>query len=83
LTLCQLNNIFEIHFLPVYYPNEEEKNNPELYADNVRKQMASYLNLPMSDYSFDDYRLMEKAQKYNLPYECGKIKVLDLKKKLK
>jgi lysophosphatidylcholine acyltransferase/lyso-PAF acetyltransferase len=82
LTMCQLNNIFEIHFLPVYFPNEEEKNNPELYAENVRKQMASYLNLPLSDYSFEDHRLMDRAQKYNLPFGCGRIKVLDLKKKL-
>lgn len=27
-------------FLPVYKPSEEEKNDPNLYADNVQKLMA-------------------------------------------
>ena len=29
-----------ITYLPVYYPNEEEKSNASLYADNVRKVMS-------------------------------------------
>uniref|UniRef100_UPI001EAF19FB lysophosphatidylcholine acyltransferase 1-like n=1 Tax=Oncorhynchus gorbuscha TaxID=8017 RepID=UPI001EAF19FB len=40
LTLCQLHNEFIIEFLPVYTPSEEEKNNPALFAHNVRRLMA-------------------------------------------
>lgn len=29
-----------LQFLPVYNPSQEEKNNPNLYADNVQKLMA-------------------------------------------
>uniref|UniRef100_A0A8C3TCT5 Lysophosphatidylcholine acyltransferase 1 n=1 Tax=Chelydra serpentina TaxID=8475 RepID=A0A8C3TCT5_CHESE len=40
LTLCQFHNFVEIEFLPVYIPSEEEKKNPSLYANNVRRVMA-------------------------------------------
>ncbi|NWT40674.1 PCAT1 acyltransferase, partial [Chroicocephalus maculipennis] len=40
LTLCQLHNSVEIEFLPVYIPSEEERKNPVLYANNVRRVMA-------------------------------------------
>ncbi|XP_069709459.1 lysophosphatidylcholine acyltransferase 1 isoform X2 [Phaenicophaeus curvirostris] len=40
LTLCQLHNSVEIEFLPVYTPSEEERKNPVLYANNVRRVMA-------------------------------------------
>lgn len=31
---------FSLQFLPVYKPSEEEKKDPNLYADNVQKLMA-------------------------------------------
>ncbi|XP_017668793.1 PREDICTED: lysophosphatidylcholine acyltransferase 1 isoform X2 [Lepidothrix coronata] len=40
LTLCQFHNSVEIEFLPVYTPSEEERKNPVLYANNVRRVMA-------------------------------------------
>lgn len=40
LTLCQFNTNCEVEFLPVYTPNDEEKNNPKLFATNVRNVMA-------------------------------------------
>ncbi|XP_066230953.1 lysophosphatidylcholine acyltransferase 1 isoform X2 [Saccopteryx leptura] len=40
LTLCQFHNQVEIEFLPVYSPSEEEKKDPALYANNVRRIMA-------------------------------------------
>lgn len=30
-------------YLPVYAPSEEEKENPSLFANNVRKVMAKYV----------------------------------------
>ncbi len=41
-TLCQLNNIMEITYLPVYSPSEAEKADVHLYADNVRQKMAKW-----------------------------------------
>lgn len=82
LTLCQLYNTLEIHYLPVYYPNDEEKNNIELYANNVRIEMAKYLKVPLSVYSYEDVRLLNKVVKYGLPWEIGKIRVRDVVKKL-
>lgn len=54
LTLCQLHNSMEIEYLPVYTPSEEEKENPSLFANNVRELMAKALGLPLIDLSFED-----------------------------
>ncbi|XP_008298871.1 lysophosphatidylcholine acyltransferase 1 [Stegastes partitus] len=54
LTLCQPHNSMEIEYLPIYTPSEEEKKNPALFANNVRKLMAKALELPLTDLSFDD-----------------------------
>uniref|UniRef100_A0A4W6FJU0 Lysophosphatidylcholine acyltransferase 1 n=1 Tax=Lates calcarifer TaxID=8187 RepID=A0A4W6FJU0_LATCA len=40
LTLCQPHNPMEIEYLPIYTPSNEEKENPALFANNVRKLMA-------------------------------------------
>lgn len=39
--LCQFVNYMEVTRLPVYCPSEQEKDDPKLYADNIRKLMAS------------------------------------------
>ncbi|KAM7372892.1 hypothetical protein PAMP_007785 [Pampus punctatissimus] len=54
LTLCQPHNPMEIEYLPIYTPSSEEKENPALFANNVRKLMAKALELPLTDLSFDD-----------------------------
>merc|ERR1719219_136336 len=45
-------NRVEIEFLPVYVPNEEEKNKPELYAKNVQVIMAEALGVTATDVSY-------------------------------
>ncbi|XP_077362661.1 lysophosphatidylcholine acyltransferase 1 [Festucalex cinctus] len=54
LTLCQPHNAMEIEYLPVYTPSDEEKENPTLFASNVRKVMAKALEVPLTDLSFED-----------------------------
>ncbi|KAM3595876.1 uncharacterized protein V6R79_004412 [Siganus canaliculatus] len=54
LTLCQPHNPLEVEYLPIYTPSDEEKENPALYANNVRKLMAKALELPLTDLSFED-----------------------------
>ena len=44
--------------------------------------MADYLNVPCSDYSFEDGRLIHKVQEFNLPWTTGLIKVQNLRNKL-
>lgn len=41
LLLCQFVNHIEVVRLPVYHPSEQEKEDPKLYASNVRKLLAT------------------------------------------
>ena len=52
-TVCQLHVYAEIEFLPPYTPSEEEKKDPQLFADNVRKVMADAAGVPLCDMSFE------------------------------
>ncbi|XP_037085092.1 lysophosphatidylcholine acyltransferase 2-like [Pollicipes pollicipes] len=78
LTLTQFVSFCEIEYLPVYVPSDEEKENPRLYAHNVRAKMAEALGVPVTDYTYDDCRLMSKARANNLPCETGLVEVTKL-----
>ncbi|XP_053839898.1 lysophosphatidylcholine acyltransferase 1 isoform X1 [Vidua macroura] len=67
LTLCQFHNSVEIEFLPVYIPSEEERKNPVLYANNVRRVMAKALGVPVTDYTFEDCQLALAEGQLRLP----------------
>ncbi|CAH9100300.1 unnamed protein product [Cuscuta epithymum] len=49
LLLCQFVNCMEVTWLPIYYPSQQEKEDPKLYADNVRRFMAHEGSLILSD----------------------------------
>jgi len=53
-SLCQWYNFVEVICLPVYIPNEAEKKDPQLYANNVRKAMSEASGLPLNDANFTD-----------------------------
>ncbi|KAJ4965043.1 hypothetical protein NE237_016892 [Protea cynaroides] len=61
LLLCQFVNHIEITRLPVYYPSEQEKEDPKLYANNVRKLMANEGNLILSDIGLAEKRIYHAA----------------------
>ena len=82
LSLCQFHNKVEIEFLPVYKPSEEEIQDPHLYAANVRNKMAECLRIPVTDHTYDDVRLMQKAAKLNLPKTAGLIEFQKINTKL-
>ncbi|XP_076334371.1 lysophosphatidylcholine acyltransferase isoform X2 [Tachypleus tridentatus] len=82
LSLCQFQNYCEIEYLPVYQPNDKEKENPRLYADNVRLVMARALDLPVSCYSFDDLQYIMMAHKQSLPQTAAVIKLLKIRSRL-
>ncbi|XP_074034901.1 lysophosphatidylcholine acyltransferase isoform X1 [Leptinotarsa decemlineata] len=82
LTLTQPYSNCEIEFLPVYTPSEEEKRDPKLFANNVRAVMAKALGIPVTDYSYDDCKLMIKAREMNLPYAASLVEVRKLRSRL-
>jgi hypothetical protein len=47
--MSQFVNHVEVEVLPPYFPSEEEKQNPAMYAENVRRAMAEALGVPMVD----------------------------------
>ncbi|KAJ3694034.1 hypothetical protein LUZ60_009514 [Juncus effusus] len=49
LVLCQFVNYIDVMKLPVYYPSQNEKNDPHLYANNVRELIAREGKLVLSD----------------------------------
>ncbi|XP_058443932.1 lysophosphatidylcholine acyltransferase isoform X1 [Malaya genurostris] len=81
-TLTQFHTFCEIEFLPVYIPNEEEKRDPKLYARNVRNLMARELGIPISDYTFDDCKLMTFVKNVNMPYAAFSADIEKLRKTL-
>ncbi|XP_071423595.1 lysophosphatidylcholine acyltransferase 2 [Pithys albifrons albifrons] len=82
LTMCQLFTRVEVEFLPVHVPTEEEKNDPILFAYKVRQTMASALNVPVTDHTFEDCRLMISAGQLTLPMEAGLVEFTKISKKL-
>ncbi|XP_017565812.1 lysophosphatidylcholine acyltransferase 1 [Pygocentrus nattereri] len=82
LTLCQLHNKFEIEFLPIYTPNEEEKRNPPLFAHNVRRLMAKALDVPVTDYSFEDCQLAMAEGQLKLPVDTCLLEFARLVRRL-
>ncbi|XP_031251991.1 lysophospholipid acyltransferase LPEAT1-like [Pistacia vera] len=59
--LCQFVNHIEVTRLPVYYPSQQEKDDPKLYAENVRRLMAGEGNLIMSDIGLAEKRIYHAA----------------------
>ncbi|XP_054245614.1 lysophosphatidylcholine acyltransferase 2 [Indicator indicator] len=82
MTLCQLFTRVEVEFLPVHVPTEEEKNDPILFANRVRQTMATALNVPVTDHTFEDCRLMITAGQLTLPMEAGLVEFTKISKKL-
>ncbi|XP_007901220.2 lysophosphatidylcholine acyltransferase 1 isoform X1 [Callorhinchus milii] len=82
LTLCQLHNKVEMEFLPIYTPSEEEKKNPILYANNVRKIMAKALGVPVTDYTFEDCQLVMSDSQLKLPVDTCLLEFAKLVRKL-
>ncbi|KAL6504672.1 Lysophospholipid acyltransferase lpeat1 [Orobanche hederae] len=57
LLLCQFVNYIEVTKLPVYDPSEQEKEDPKIYAENVRQLMAHEGNLILSDIGLAEKRV--------------------------
>ncbi|GCB65553.1 hypothetical protein scyTo_0011887, partial [Scyliorhinus torazame] len=82
LTLCQPYTNVEVEFLPVYVPSDEEKCDPLLFGNRVRSAMALALDVPITDHTFEDCRLMISAGELTLPMEAGLVEFTKISKKL-
>ncbi|XP_056622590.1 lysophospholipid acyltransferase LPCAT4-like [Triplophysa dalaica] len=77
-TLSQLYTSVTVEFLPVYTPSEEEKDNPDVYAENVQKLMANALGVPATDYVMDGRFPVRKLGGLSLPLESPALETLRL-----
>ncbi|XP_028649449.2 lysophospholipid acyltransferase LPCAT4 isoform X1 [Erpetoichthys calabaricus] len=68
-TLSQFYTNVEIEFLPVYYPDEDEKANPVLFASNVQRLMGKSLGVPATEFEFESKRPVFCIGKLKLPLE--------------
>eukprot|EP00117_Sycon_ciliatum_P026184 scpid40095/ scgid21550/ Lysophosphatidylcholine acyltransferase 2B; Acyltransferase-like 1-B len=73
LLMCQWHNTFEVEYLPVYRPSEEERQDARLYSRNVRAVMTKAADLPCMDYSREELSLMEKVHGAGLPLDAALI----------
>uniref|UniRef100_A0A3Q0S5L3 Lysophosphatidylcholine acyltransferase 1 n=1 Tax=Amphilophus citrinellus TaxID=61819 RepID=A0A3Q0S5L3_AMPCI len=76
------NKLVRKRFLPVYTPSEEEKNNPALFAINVRRVMAKALGVPITDYSFEDCQLAMAEGQLRLPVDTCLLEFAKLVRRL-
>ncbi|XP_026150608.1 lysophospholipid acyltransferase LPCAT4 [Mastacembelus armatus] len=77
-TTSQLYTNVTVEFLPVYNPSQEEKNNPNLYADNVQKLMAKALGVPATDYVMEGRVPVSKLGGLSLPLDSPARETLSL-----
>lgn len=81
-TLCQFHNHVEMEYLPVYQPSDEEKQNPDLFAENIRNIVSRSSGVPPSDVAIEDMILCKMAQQLGMPYSTGIVEYAKVKKDL-
>lgn len=59
IPLLSINVVFSS--LQIYHPSAEEKADPKLYAENVRRLMGAHLQAPCVDYGTRDEFLLKVA----------------------
>ncbi|GFY49119.1 lysophosphatidylcholine acyltransferase 1, partial [Trichonephila inaurata madagascariensis] len=82
LTLTQFSIRCELEFLPVYRPSEYERENPRIFADNVRSFVSCWTETPMSCFTVDDARFLKMAKDSFLPPTAALVKLLRLRKSI-
>uniref|UniRef100_A0A671LA96 Lysophospholipid acyltransferase LPCAT4-like n=1 Tax=Sinocyclocheilus anshuiensis TaxID=1608454 RepID=A0A671LA96_9TELE len=68
-TTSQIYTSVTVEFLPIYTPSQEEKQNPDLYAENIQKLMAKALRVPATDYVMEGRFPVKKLGNLSLPLE--------------
>ena len=61
--LCQFRKRIDVLVLPAYFPSEEEKRNPALFASNVRRACGGALEVPLrDDQGYEEFAALLKAR---------------------
>jgi hypothetical protein len=60
--LSQFVNYCVIEYLEPYFPNEQEKNNPTLYSQNVQQLMAKHMGIPITKHGFQCSLFLSQAE---------------------
>lgn len=63
--LSQVYTPVQMEYCDVYVPNEDEKEDPFLFATNMRAVAAEKLGIPTTDHSYEDTFLSQAARKAN------------------
>ena len=61
--------------MPVMYPSEAEKKDPALFAARAQRAMAEALNVPVTEHSFADTRLLFAARKLKVPLSSAVLEM--------
>eukprot|EP00440_Ansanella_granifera_P060343 gb/GFBE01065404.1/.p1 GENE.gb/GFBE01065404.1/~~gb/GFBE01065404.1/.p1 ORF type:complete len:303 (+),score=74.21 gb/GFBE01065404.1/:1-909(+) len=76
-TLLQFKNSVEITILDTYVPSGAEISDPRLYASNVRRVMASHLQVAVTEHSYDDAFLAYESKAHvGSDFEVARLKSL-------
>ena len=78
LTLCSLWTRIEVHILPTYHPNEEEKQDAALFAQNVRKHVSRLSSIPTTPFVYDDVYFLKMAKNERIPRTAICIKLMKI-----
>jgi len=75
--LLQFANYCEIDILDTYVPSDAERDDPKLFADNVRKAMAEQLGVPLTEQSYEDsFLAFESKAHVGSDFEVAPLKEL-------
>merc|ERR1719188_1922675 len=74
--MTQFANYCEVEILDPYFPSEAEVRDPNLYANNVRSEMAQILGVTTTEHSYSDIFFSFAAVKANvgLDFEVEQMK---------
>ena len=60
--LCTLYQPMHVTVLPAYHPSQQEQNDPNLFAENVRKYISKFSGLPITNQGRIDNLLIAHFQ---------------------
>jgi len=80
--LSQLCNFSKVEILPPYVPSAAEQEDPVLYANNVRAEMAKAMGVECTNHSYDDAKMFQEACNLGIAPEAMDFEVHDMRQKL-
>jgi len=78
-SVCQIQNYMSVTFLPIRYPNAEERRDPSLWASKVREEMAAKLGMQLVDYRFEDEVVRTSCRDKNVFLNELKLHIVDFR----